>query len=106
MLLRLQSSPADTGREMDKREFLKGSAAMAAAMMMPTFTDALAEDMVPRTNWAGNFHYSTEKVFQPVSVADVQDAVRSVDSRTFARLAHGMRSAGIADSKIAQIFHT
>ena len=86
---------------MDKREFLKGSAAMAAAMMMPTFTDALAEDVVPRTNWAGNFHYSTDKVFQPATVAEVQDAVRSVDGVRALGTRHAFN--GIADSTVAQI---
>ena len=88
---------------MDKREFLKGSAAMAAAMMMPNLieSEAFAEDAVPRTNWAGNFHYSTEKVFQPASVADVQDAVRSVGGVRALGTRHAFN--GIADSKVAQI---
>ena len=89
---------------MDKREFLKGSAAMAAAMMMmPTFieSEAFAEDAVPRTNWAGNFHYSTDKVFQPATVTEVQDAIRSVDEVRALGTRHAFN--GIADSKIAQI---
>ena len=62
---------------MDKREFLKGS---AAVVMMSALKrgDALAEglgaglgaqDAVPRVNWSGNYHYSTDKVFQPTTVA-------------------------------------
>lgn len=64
---------------MDKREFLKGSAATAATMLIPfTYRNALAEDTIPRTNWSGNYHYSTDKVLQPASVSETQDAVRSV----------------------------
>ncbi|HEY5254549.1 MAG TPA: FAD-binding protein, partial [Acidobacteriaceae bacterium] len=88
---------------MDKREFLKGSAATAAAMMMTTFPeyDALADTTVPRTNWFGNYHYSTNNVFQPASVAEVQDAVRSVAGVRALGTRHSFN--GIADSHIAQI---
>jgi len=88
---------------MDKREFLKGTAATAAAMMMTplTATEAFADDQVPRTNWSGNYHYSTSKVFQPESVPDVQDAVRSVTAVRALGTRHSFN--GIADSQVAQI---
>ena len=88
---------------MDKREFLKGSAAMAAVMMTNGFSEAggLADDKVPRTNWSGNYRYSTDKVFQPTTVAEVQDAVRSVAGVRALGTRHSFN--GIADSKIAQI---
>ena len=88
---------------MDKREFLKGSAAMAAVMMTNGFSEAggLADDKVPRTNWSGNYRYSTDKVFQPTTVAEVQDAVRSVEGVRALGTRHSFN--GIADSKIAQI---
>ena len=87
---------------MDKREFLKGSAAMAATMMTSfTERDALANAMIPRTNWSGNYHYSTNDVFQPATVAEVQDAVRSVAGLRALGTRHSFN--GIADSKIAQI---
>ena len=87
---------------MDKREFLKGSAAAAAAMLIP-FTDgkALAADTIPRTNWSGNYHYSTDKVLQPATVAETQDAVRSVAGVRALGTRHSFN--GIADSTIAQI---
>ncbi len=91
---------------MDKREFLKGS---AAAVLMTTlgqgegFAGGLAprEDVVPRTNWSGNYHYSTDKVFQPATVAEVQDAVRSVAGVRALGTRHSFN--GIADSQVAQI---
>jgi alditol oxidase len=88
---------------MDKREFLKGTAATAAAMMMTTFTEksSLADDLIPRTNWSGNYHYSTSKVLQPASVAETQDAVRSISGVRALGTRHSFN--GIADSQIAQI---
>src|SRR5580698_5389641 len=62
---------------------------------------AFADDSVPRTNWSGNYHYSTNKVLQPVSVAEVQDAVRSVAGVRALGTRHSFN--GIADSQIAQI---
>jgi len=42
------------GGRLDKRDFLKGSAATAAALMMGLNEDkAFADDSVPRTNWSG-----------------------------------------------------
>ena len=88
---------------MDKREFLKASAASAAAIMMKplTATDAFAEETVPRTNWSGNYHYSTYKVFQPETVSEVQDAVRSISAVRALGTRHCFN--GIADSQVAQI---
>ena len=88
---------------MDKREFIKGSAATAAAMMMTGLTEsqAFADDNVPRTNWSGNYHYSTNNVLQPASVSETQDAVRSVSGVRALGTRHSFN--GIADSQIAQI---
>jgi len=88
---------------MDKREFLKGTAAAAATMIVNPLTaaHALAEDTVPRTNWSGNYHYSTSKVFQPTTVTEVQDAVRSVTSVRALGTRHCFND--IADSQVAQI---
>jgi alditol oxidase len=97
------STEANGGARMDKREFLKGSAATAAAMMMATSreSDVLADATIPRINWSGNYHYSTNHVFQPASVSEVQDAVRTVTGVRALGTRHSFN--GIADSKIAQI---
>ena len=87
---------------MDKRDFLKGSAATAAALMLGLNEDkAFADNSVPRTNWSGNYHYSTNRVLQPASVAETQDAVRSVAGVRALGTRHSFN--GIADSQIAQI---
>lgn len=87
---------------MNKREFLKGAAAVATTLMMdPKQTHALGETTIPRTNWSGNYHYSTDKVLQPATVAETQDAVRSVSGVRALGTRHSFN--GIADSKIAQI---
>jgi alditol oxidase len=88
---------------MDKREFLKGTAAAAATMIVNPLTaaHALAEDTVPRTNWSGNYHYSTSKVFQATTVTEVQDAVRSVTSVRALGTRHCFND--IADSQVSQI---
>jgi xylitol oxidase len=87
---------------LDKRDFLKGSAATAAALMVGLNEDkAFADDSVPRTNWSGNYHYSTNRVLQPASDAETQDAVRSVAGVRALGTRHSFN--GIADSQIAQI---
>jgi xylitol oxidase len=88
---------------MDKREFLKGSAATAATIMVGGFADYTpgAEVAFPRTNWSGNYHYSTDKVLQPISTAEAQDAVRSVSAVRALGTRHAFN--GIADSHTAQI---
>lgn len=88
---------------MDKREFLKGTAATAVAMMTTTWTEksSFADDVIPRTNWSGNYHYSTSKVLQPASVAETQDAVRSISGVRALGTRHSFN--GIADSQVAQI---
>ena len=60
-----------------------------------------AETDIPRTNWSGNYHYSTDKVLQPASVAEVQDAVRSGPRVRALGTRHSFN--GIADSTIAQL---
>jgi len=97
---------------MDKREFLKGSAAMAAAMTMTRLSEGMgfaemeptaadAAGAISRTNWSGNYHYSTDTVLQPATVAEAQEAVRSVAGVRALGTRHSFN--GIADSKIAQI---
>lgn len=84
---------------MDKREFLKTSGAFLTGTLLSHF--ASGEPSAPRTNWSGNYTYSTDRLLQPKTVEEVQQAVKSC-----ARLrALGSRHSfnGIADSSTAQI---
>lgn len=86
---------------MTKREFLKTSALTAAAAALPRTLVAAADDKIPRENWAGNYHYNTSKVLEPSTLAETQDAIRSVDHVRALGTRHSFN--GIADSTTAQI---
>jgi xylitol oxidase len=59
---------------MDKREFLKLSGGFVAANMM---SSAFAEQHPqPRTNWAGNYVFSTGNLHTPASVEEVRQVVK------------------------------
>src|SRR5260370_26488025 len=62
---------------------------------------AFADDSVPRTNWSGNYHYSTNRVLQPASVAETQDAVRSV-----AEIDAGLLPSPVVAQRFHHLFHT
>lgn len=62
---------------------------------------AAGQPLVPRTNWSGNYHYGTDRVFTPSAVAEVQDAVRSVPHLRALGTRHSFN--GIADSDVAQL---
>lgn len=85
---------------MTKREFLKGGLALAAMSGVRSVT-AESTASVPRENWAGNFHYSTETVAQPMSVEDVQTVVMRFPRVRALGTRHSFN--GIADSTGAQI---
>jgi alditol oxidase len=62
---------------MDKRAFLKRSLALATgSFMAPWMRPLMGQQPEPRTNWAGNFQYSTENLYQPKTVEEVQDIVK------------------------------
>lgn len=86
---------------MDRRDFLNTSATINSSTAPPSSLPETNDAQVPRENWAGNYPYSTDKVFQPSNLAETRDAVRTV---THAR-ALGTRHCfnGIADSTVAQI---
>ena len=62
---------------MDKRAFLKQSLALATgSFMAPLMRALMSAPPESRTNWAGNFEYSTENLYQPKTVEEVQDVVK------------------------------
>ena len=85
---------------MDKREFLKRSGAFIAGGMI---SHVSAEDQaaIPRTNWSGNYRYSTDHVHVPKTVEEVRAVVRKCDKLKALGARHSFNS--IADSKWNQV---
>jgi alditol oxidase len=81
---------------MDKREFLKASGGFVAASIV---SGAFAAE--PRTNWAGNYTYSTENLYTPGSVEEVREVVKKCPKLRALGTRHSFN--GIADSKSAQV---
>lgn len=85
---------------MDKRQFLKASGVLITGSMVSRFASG-EEQAAPRTNWSGNYTYSTDRLLLPASVEEVQQAVTSCDQLTALGTRHSFN--GIADSKVTQI---
>ncbi len=84
---------------MDKREFLKVSGGfVAASMMSRAFGEQHPE---PRTNWAGNFTFSTDNLHTPGSVEEVRQVVKKCARLRALGTRHSFNS--IADSTQNQV---
>src|SRR5690242_18413754 len=85
---------------MDKRQFLKTSGVLVASSFLPGL--ATSEDKEPgRTNWAGNYRYSTDHLHTPGSLEEVRTIVKNCDKIKALGARHSFN--GIADSKANQI---
>jgi alditol oxidase len=84
----------------DKREFLKTSGAVLASTLFPKLTSAQATGDA-RTNWAGNYTYSTKDLDVAKTVEDVQHSVGSSSHLKALGARHSFN--GIADSTVEQI---
>jgi xylitol oxidase len=84
---------------MDKREFLKSSGAFLAGSMLSSL--ASGEQTAGRTNWSGNYTYSTDRLHQPQTVEEVQQVVKSCSKLRALGARHSFN--GIADSTENQI---
>ncbi len=65
---------------MDKRTFLKTCSALVAGGILAPLASCRPEEVAtlpPRTNWAGNLTYSTDRLHLPQTVAEAQDLVRN-----------------------------
>jgi xylitol oxidase len=82
---------------MDKREFLKISGGFVTATMLPVALGG----QEPRTNWAGNYTFSTDHVHTPASVDEVRQVVKSCDKVRALGTRHSFNA--IADSRKNQI---
>jgi xylitol oxidase len=85
---------------MDKREFLKTSGAIVAGSMLSRLSHSQRQP-APRENWAGNITYSTDRVYSPASIAEVQDVVKRCDRLRALGSRHSFNT--IADSTANQI---
>ena len=96
---------SDSGSSMNKRQFLKTSAAVATGALLSRFsraqTTAPHEPKPHDSNWAGNLHYHADHVFAPKSVAEVQQAVKSCAKLRALGSRHSFNT--IADSLTNQI---
>ncbi len=79
---------------MERKKFIKLSSALMATPFIPSFT-GLTQDKLK--NWAGNLTYSTNNVFYPKTVPEVQALVKKTDRLRGLGTRHCFNS--IADSK-------
>ncbi len=94
---------------MDKREFLQNSGVVLASTLLSRFAGAERAMSAPaaapaaatRTNWAGNYTYSTEKLDVATSVDDVRHSIASNPALRALGTRHSFN--GIADSTVAQV---
>ena len=61
---------------MDKRTFLKISSAVLSGAMISRFVACKESSKSHLTNWAGNLEYSTDHVYYPKTVQEVQEIVK------------------------------
>jgi xylitol oxidase len=85
---------------MDKREFLKSSGAFLAGGMLSHLM-ADEKNGSARTNWAGNYKYSTDHLHEPKTVEEVQQVVKNCRKLKALGARHSFN--GIADSTENQI---
>lgn len=85
---------------MDKREFLKASGVALTGSLLPRVVHAMGEPE-QRTNWSGNYTYSTNHLLQPATVEETQKAVRNCAHLRALGSRHSFN--GIADSMQNQI---
>src|SRR6266536_5154380 len=80
---------------MKKRTFIKLSSALIAAPLISPFAAWAQEEKL--RNWAGNLEYSTNKIYYPKSVEEVQQLVKKYDRLKVLGTRHCFNN--IADSK-------
>jgi len=85
----------------NKRQFLKTSGALVTGSFLSRFAPAQLPPAKPRTNWAGNLTYHTTNLFEPTTVAELQQIVRDHPKLRPLGTRHSFNT--IADSTQAQI---
>ena len=95
----LNQQTGERAKFMDKREFLKVSGGFVTAGILPRAWGQHPAE--PRTNWAGNFTFSTDHLLTPATVDEVRQAVKSCNKLRALGTRHSFND--IADSKQNQI---
>lgn len=85
---------------MDKRSFLKSSGALLTGSLLSKVTKGEGQKEA-RTNWAGNYRYSTDHLEKPKTVEELQQVVKKLGKLRALGARHSFNS--IADSKSAQV---
>jgi xylitol oxidase len=94
---------------MDKREFLKSSGAIVAGSIASRFASgqhnvhhpASQQQPAPHENWAGNIHYSTDKVHTPGTLDELREVVKKCSKLRTLGSRHSFNR--IADSNQNQV---
>ncbi len=86
---------------MNKRQFLKTSGVFVTGSFLSRFAPAQQPTAKPRTNWAGNLTYHTANLFEPSTVAELQQLVRDHPKLRPLGTRHSFNT--IADSTQAQV---
>jgi alditol oxidase len=85
---------------MDKRQFLKTSGAFITGSILSRLAPG-EQPAAPRTNWAGNYQYSTNELHVAETVGEVRQVVKSCQKLKALGARHSFN--GIADSTENQI---
>jgi xylitol oxidase len=85
---------------MNKREFLRASGVLLAGGALSRLAEA-GMTTEPRTNWSGNYQYSTDRLLTPQSVDELRKNVKSCAKLRVLGTRHSFN--GIADSTSAQV---
>jgi xylitol oxidase len=92
---------------MNKRDFLKTSGILISGATLSRLVPQDAaeaqstQSAAPRTNWSGNLTYSTNRLYTPVSVDEVQKVVKGCDKLRALGARHSFNA--IADSNANQV---
>ena len=85
---------------MDKREFLKTSGIFLAGTVLSPLGSG-GQTPAKRTNWSGNYTFSTDRLHQPKTIEEVQQVVKGCSKLRALGARHSFN--GIADSTQDQI---
>ncbi len=85
---------------MNKRDFLRTSGLFFTGGALSHLISTEAE-AANRTNWSGNYRYSTDRLFCPASVEELQNVVKKCSKLRVLGTRHSFN--GIADSTASQV---